>query len=439
MNRTEGLELLVATSDQSVAATVTDHLTATAGVREVTVVDSGDEATARAAAGAVDGVVVDTIAEPAATVDGLTATGTVPVVFLTDGEREQDSVEAVLDAGALDVFPRTLAETQHELIVERIRGARHSRTRPDGVDTGGLRSDSGPFRDVFESVSDGLVVHDPESGAILEVNERYCEITGYDRTELLNQSVRTIISDESEYTDENAIEQINRARTDGPQLFEFEGERKDGRRFVGEVHLRTIEIDGEERVLASVRDITERRERERELSEQRRLYSTLVEQEYEQIFNAVQDAILVMDPETLEIIDANEAYLDLVGDGDLETVRELGVDGLSAVQEGFTAEEGRQVHQQIAETGESELVEWRVETKDGERRWLEIKVTPAVINGEEVNVAIHRDVTEQRQMECRQAGRRVSVRHDRRNDDPDHRPGSLREWESVDPVTSSAQ
>jgi len=146
-----------------------------------------------------------------------------------------------------------------------------------------------------------------------------------------------------------------------------------------------------------------------------------------------------MDPETLEIIDANEAYLDLVGDGDLETVRELGVDGLSAVQEGFTAEEGRQVHQQVAETGESELVEWRVETKDGERRWLEIKVTPAVINGEEVNVAIHRDVTEQRQMECRQAGRRVSVRHDRRNDDPDHRPGSLREWESVDPVTSSAQ
>jgi PAS domain S-box-containing protein len=253
MNRTEGLELLVATSDQSVAATVTDHLTATAGVREVTVVDSGDEATARAAAGAVDGVVVDTIAEPAATVDGLTATGTVPVVFLTDGEREQDSVEAVLDAGALDVFPRTLAETQHELIVERIRGARHSRTRPDGVDTGGLRSDSGPFRDVFESVSDGLVVHDPESGAILEVNERYCEITGYDRTELLNQSVRTIISDESEYTYEDAIEQINRARTDGPQLFEFEGERKDGRRFVGEVHLRTIEIDGEERVLASVR------------------------------------------------------------------------------------------------------------------------------------------------------------------------------------------
>jgi len=261
MNRTEGLELLVATSDQSVAATVTDHLTATAGVREVTVVDSGDEATARAAAGAVDGVVVDTIAEPAATVDGLTATGTVPVVFLTDGEREQDSVEAVLDAGALDVFPRTLAETQHELIVERIRGVRYSRTRPDGVDTGGLRSDSGPFRDVFESVSDGLVVHDPESGAILEVNERYCEITGYDRTELLNQSVRTIISDESEYTYEDAIEQINRARTDGPQLFEFEGERKDGRRFVGEVHLRTIEIDGEERVLASVRDITERKER----------------------------------------------------------------------------------------------------------------------------------------------------------------------------------
>jgi PAS domain S-box-containing protein len=148
----------------------------------------------------------------------------------------------------------------------------------------------------------------------------------------------------------------------------------------------TVEIGGELRYVSLDRDITERKRRERE---------------YEQIFNGVQDAIIVMDPETLDILDANEAYLDMVGYDDLESVQEQGVEGLSVTTEGYTVDEGKRIHRRVAETGEPEVVEWQAETQGGERRWLEIKVAPAVIRGDEVNVAVHRDVTERRRTKRR--------------------------------------
>jgi PAS domain S-box-containing protein len=119
------------------------------------------------------------------------------------------------------------------------------------------------YQDIFEGVSDGLVVHD-ETGEILEVNQRYCELTGYDREELIEDSIELIMPDDDpEYTYEDVIERIQKAREKGPQLFEFKSERKDGGIFIGDVNLRTIEIRGTERVLASVRDITERKRRQR--------------------------------------------------------------------------------------------------------------------------------------------------------------------------------
>jgi PAS domain S-box-containing protein len=240
------------------------------------------------------------------------------------------------------------------------------------------------YGDIFEGVSDGLLVHDPETGDILEVNDRYCELTGYSREELLEGNIGLIVPDDPEYTREDALERIRRARTEGPQLFEFTVQRKDGDPFVGEISLRTIELRGEQRVLASVRDITERKRRE---------------QEYEQIFNGVNDAIAVWDPDTLELLDVNDAYLEMFGYETIDQLRTEGVSGLSVTEEGYTERRGREIHQRVAETGQPETVEWRGETRDGERVWNQVKVTPAVIGGQQRTVSIQRDITERKRRE----------------------------------------
>ena len=67
------------------------------------------------------------------------------------------------------------------------------------------------------------------------------------------------------HTPENAREYIRKAATEGPQTFEWKDVTKSGERLPVEVSLRYTTINGDERIIAVVRDIRERKRREREL------------------------------------------------------------------------------------------------------------------------------------------------------------------------------
>jgi len=238
------------------------------------------------------------------------------------------------------------------------------------------------YRSVFQTVSDGLVVHDPDSGEIVDVNDRFCEMNGYDRDELLGETVDVATGPDHGY--ERVQEMIASAREGDSQLFEWENQHSDGHTFPVEVHLSVVDIRGEERVLASVRDITERKRRERE---------------YEQIFNGVNDAIVIQDPETAEPLDANRTFLERLGYEDVDEIRQKGLEALSATDEGYTKEYAQELCHRVMETGEPETVEWKQETSDGERRWIEAKVDVATIQGKERIVSMQRDITERKRRE----------------------------------------
>lgn len=75
--------------------------------------------------------------------------------------------------------------------------------------------------------------------------------------------------DEPPYTGERAAELIRRTATEGPQTFEWLDVTKEGDPVPVEVNLRRTTIDGGDRILAVVRDISDRQCRERELERQR--------------------------------------------------------------------------------------------------------------------------------------------------------------------------
>lgn len=122
-------------------------------------------------------------------------------------------------------------------------------------------------------------------------------------------------------------------------------------------------------------------------------------QDYEQIFNGVNDAIVVFDPEDREFADVNESYHELLGYDDIETIRELGIDGLSVSAEGYTADRGWELIEEVAETGDSVTVEWRGQTQSGEKLWLEATLAPATIGGDSRVLSIQRDITRQKRRE----------------------------------------
>ena len=140
-----------------------------------------------------------------------------------------------------------------------------------------LRESDANYQTIFNEVNDAIFVHDLDTGSILDVNERMCEMFGYTRTEALTLSVGAISSCEPPYTQKDAFEWIKRAREQGPQVFKWQARHRSGRVFWIEVSLKLAEVMGKDRVLAVVRDITERRQAEQTIQEWKNRYETAVQ------------------------------------------------------------------------------------------------------------------------------------------------------------------
>jgi PAS domain S-box-containing protein len=126
------------------------------------------------------------------------------------------------------------------------------------------------YRELFDVTNDALFIHD-ETGRVLDINERGRAMFGVDGTQAGRLSIGELSLGEPPYSEAEAIAWIQRAVRDGPQVFDWESRRADGTLFWSEVALRAFHSEGRWRVIASVRDITERKraglERERLMAE----------------------------------------------------------------------------------------------------------------------------------------------------------------------------
>lgn len=130
-----------------------------------------------------------------------------------------------------------------------------------------LRSTEMAYRTIFNSVNDAIFVQDTETGLILDLNDRSCELFGYQRYELIGMTHGEISSQQNGADSAEGFRRLEFAMAGEPQQFEWEGRRKDGTVIPIEVSLRRAEINGRPRVLAVVRDITDRKQAEELLRE----------------------------------------------------------------------------------------------------------------------------------------------------------------------------
>ncbi|WP_410767000.1 two-component system sensor histidine kinase NtrB [Haloferax sp. DFSO60] len=178
------------------------------------------------------------------------------------------------------------------------------------------------YHEIFEKIPDGVVIHEPETGAIVDTNEQFCTMLGYRREELLELKFAEIHWDEPPYSAEHAEELVRRAAIDGTQSFEWMTETKTGEPLPVEVHLRETTIKGEKRVLAVVRDITERKQRQQELelqNERLERFASIVSHDLRNPLNVAQGRLELAreasDNEHLETIERAHTRMEtLIGD-----------------------------------------------------------------------------------------------------------------------------
>ena len=132
-----------------------------------------------------------------------------------------------------------------------------------------MREGEERFRRLFENVADSLILHDRDR--VMEVNQQACLSLGYTRAELLRMPLSDI---EVEHNQDRFMGP--RENEGGTITFSGVCRRQDGSTFPTEVRVGEVTWRGQKLNLASIRNITERRQAEEALqAERQRLFRLL--------------------------------------------------------------------------------------------------------------------------------------------------------------------
>ncbi|NTW49469.1 MAG: PAS domain S-box protein [Chlorobiales bacterium] len=121
------------------------------------------------------------------------------------------------------------------------------------------------YREIFNATSEAIFLGDVANFRLLDVNDAALSMFGYEtKAEIMTCRISDFMVTDAPYTREAAFHRIRLTIEQGPQIFIWLGRKKnDGLRWL-EVSLSSTKIGGEGRILAVIRDITERKQAEAE-------------------------------------------------------------------------------------------------------------------------------------------------------------------------------
>ena len=155
---------------------------------------------------------------------------------------------------------------------------------------------------LVDAAPDGLVMAD-EQGLVLLVNRKVEELFGYDRAELVGQPVEMLIPDRlraAHRAHRTRFRAEARARAMGAGLPLF-GRHSNGAEFPVEISLSPLRTSAGLRVIAAVRDVSER------------LAVEAQAREIQRVLDATSDAVLMFHGETLAFTYVNEGAINQLG------------------------------------------------------------------------------------------------------------------------------
>jgi len=160
------------------------------------------------------------------------------------------------------------------------------------------------YQAIFNATDEAIFVHDAQTGRILDVNESMIQMFGYSLKEALNMDIGQFSQGSPPYSLKEAADYLNNAMTVGPQVFEWLCRKKSGELFWADVSLKRTTTNDYDRIIAVVRDISERKQSERALNDSR--------QQLIDIVDFLPDATFVVDNEK-RVLYWNKAMEEMTG------------------------------------------------------------------------------------------------------------------------------
>ncbi|MBJ7552130.1 PAS domain-containing sensor histidine kinase [Marinomonas ostreistagni] len=259
------------------------------------------------------------------------------------------------------------------------------------------------FETLFNESLDGLSVFDGQK--YTDCNKAFVKMFGFASKEdvigIHPSQVSPKYQPDGRTSKDAAQEVIKGALAQGVNnRFEWMHRKVDGTEFWTEVILTKVTLNGVDSIYAVIRDISEKKDLEFRLEQQKRTFETLFEESL--------DGMTIYDGK--QYLDCNKAFVrmmgfdskdDIIGLSPLAISPELQADGNTSFDKAIT------LNTEIIENGQAGF-EWVHKKTDGTEFWTEILVTTIVLNGEEVFFTTTRDISEKKALELEIAEQKLT-------------------------------
>ncbi|NOX90556.1 MAG: PAS domain S-box protein [Calditrichaeota bacterium] len=243
------------------------------------------------------------------------------------------------------------------------------------------------YRTIVETSHDGILIVD-ENYKFVYVNDQFCKIVGYSEKELIGRDFRKFLAEESK----DIVAERYKRRQRGeevPPKYEFYIIRKDGQKRIVEISSTVIKDSrGKIQTISQIKDITDRKQAEKDLRESEEKYRNLIEQS--------NDAIFLLFNGKYELI--NRKFQEMFGVTQEETLRP----DFNFLQ--LVAPKSKQmVQERMRYIASGESVEPNYQftaiTRDGKEIEVEASVSHIKYKGGIATQGILRDITERKQLQ----------------------------------------
>jgi PAS domain S-box-containing protein len=248
-----------------------------------------------------------------------------------------------------------------------------------------IRESEERFAKAFRASPDGLLISRIEDGLILEVNDSFAALSGYERDEMIGKSTMEL----GLYIDPADRQRILSILKEQHCVrdFEFEVKVKSGDTRLITLSAEPLELHGEHCWLTIVRDITESKQAEEALRES--------EERFSKAFRASPDGLVIIRRADGVILEVNDSWRQMLGYASDEVIGrnwtqfDLTVDHTDIERASAIMEEQGYIHD----------FETALNRKSGETILVRISSEPIELRGEPCFVTIVHDVTRRKQAE----------------------------------------
>ncbi len=159
------------------------------------------------------------------------------------------------------------------------------------------------YREIFDKANDAILIHEIETGRLIDINSKGCELFGESKEEIIEKNPAIYAINSTGFAYDVAVAKLKQAAMGETQIYEWICRHSSGTLNWVEVRLQKATIAGSERILAYYRFINDRKDAEAQAELERRNKEALI--------NTTDDLIWSID-RNLKLIAANEGFLNML-------------------------------------------------------------------------------------------------------------------------------